>query len=134
MKDASAVSKKWAQNLGAAGQAITDGVNRVTQAPGLAAVAQKAAYVAGVTANADKWGKRTAAVTLPDWQQATISKGVPRIASGAAAAEPKFEAFMSKLLPHIDSTVRTLPPRGGLEQNITRANAFMRGMAKFSNS
>lgn len=131
MKDATQVSKKWSTNLAGSAQAITDGVNRVTQAPGVAAVAQKAAYVAGVQANADKWGRNTAAVSLQEWQQATISKGVPRIASGATAAEPKFEAFMGKLLPFIDGEVRKLPPRGGLEQNINRATMFMRGMTKF---
>jgi hypothetical protein len=133
-KNPADVAKKWSQGLAASGSAITAGVQAVTVAPGQAAVAQKAQYVAGVQANVDKWARRTAAVPLGDWQSAMINKGVPRIATGATAAEPKFEAFMGKLLPHIDQVKRTLPARGNLDQNIARMTTFVRGMTTFKNS
>jgi hypothetical protein len=122
----------WQSHLASAGERITAGVQATTVAPGQAAARQKAAYVANVQASADKWASRTAAVPLGDWQQAVIQKGVPRIAAGATAAQPKFEQFMGKLLPFQDSLKGTLPARGGLDQNITRMDAWVRGMAKFT--
>lgn len=133
-KDPNAIAQKWANNLGSATQAITDGVNSVTVAPGQAAARQKTAWVQNVANSADKWASRTAAVTLPDWQQSMINKGVPRIASGAQAAQPKFGTFMTKLLPYIDQQRAALPPRGNLQQNIQRMTQFVQGMAKFQNS
>ena len=132
-RDPNAVAAKWAQNLSAAGPSIQAGVEAVTTPPGQAAARQVDAYAAGVVAAKQKWARNTAAVPLSDWQQATIQKGVPRIASGAQAAQPKMQQFMQKLLPFIDAKVNALPPRGNLEQNITRATKFMRDMSTFSN-
>lgn len=132
-KDPNSVAQKWATNLGGATTAIQDGVNAVTTSPGQAAARNKAGYLAGVNANVNKWATAVAAVTTNDWQTAMLTKGVPRIATGAAAAQPKMATFMQKLLPFQASLVASLPPRGDLNQNIQRATAFMTGMAKFQN-
>jgi hypothetical protein len=66
-----------------------------------------------------------------EWQQAAIDKGLPRIAQGAQAAQPKMTAFMAQVLPHIAAGQSSLPARGGLEQNIARMTAFTRHMATF---
>lgn len=125
------IAADWAAKLGQSTQKITEGVQSVTVAPGQAAARQKQVWATNTAASVDKWARNTASVTLQDWQSAMIDKGTQRIASGATAAAPKFAQFMSQLLPHIDSVVRTLPPRGGLEANITRSAQFARGMAKF---
>lgn len=127
------ISAKWAQGLASAGQRITDGVNGVTVAPGQAAAAQKQVWQQNTVASVDKWARNTAAVDLPTWRESMITKGLPRIASGATAAQPKFANFMNQLLPHIDAVKRGLPARGGLDQNIARMTAFVRGMAQFQN-
>lgn len=132
-KDPTTVASKWASNLSASTAAITAGVQGVTVPPGQAAARQKAVYTANVAAAADKWAKNVAAVSLATWQSDMVNKGIPRIASGATAAQPKFEAFMTKLLPYINTQVASLPPRGNLEQNISRVSAFIRGMSKFQN-
>lgn len=124
-------AEDWKNRLAASGDKITRGVQAVTTAPGAAAARQKAQYVAAVQASSDKWATRVASVSTAEWQAATINKGVARIASGAAAAQPKFEQFMQQVLPHIASTVSALPARGNLEQNIARSAAFSRGMANF---
>lgn len=126
------IAAKWSQNLGAAGPQIAAGVQSVKVAPGAAAAAQKQVWVQNTTSAANKWAANTAKVTKEEWQAAMINKGVPRIASGAAAAQPNFTQFMAKLLPYIDQQVSVLPARGDLEQNIQRAAAFARGMSKFS--
>ena len=125
------IAQRWAQNLGSATQKITDGVNAVTVAPGQAAARQKAVYLQNVQASVDKWASRTAAVPLETWKQDMINKGVQRIASGATAAQPKFQSFMTALLPHIQSQVSALPARGNLDANINRMVQFVRGMSKF---
>ncbi len=129
-KDPAAVAARWAQGLAGATQKISEGVSAVQVAPGQAAARQMDVYLANVTAAAPKWRAKVAAVSLQDWQQAMISKGVPRISSGATAAQGKFQAVMTQLLPQIDRVVSSLPPRGNLDQNIARATAFMRGMSQ----
>lgn len=125
------VAAQWATRLAQSGDRIAAGVNGVTVAPGTAAARQKTAYTQNVAASADKWARNVAAVPLGEWQTAMREKGVPRIAAGAQAAQPKFTQFMGKLLPYIDSQVAALPARGGLDQNLARMDKFARGMAKF---
>jgi hypothetical protein len=124
-------AEAWAQRLGSSGERIRQGVQSVTTSPGQAAARQKAAYAANVAAAQDKWAARVASVSTSDWQQAVIEKGLPRIAAGAQAAQPKMAAFMAQVLPHIDSVKGSLPPRGNLDANINRMTQFTRGMAKF---
>lgn len=133
-KNPQQVAQQWSQRLAASGDKITAGVQATNVAPGAAAARQKSAYVAGVQAKADKWASNTAAVTLQEWQQAVISKGVPRIAGGAQAAEGKMATFFTQLLPYIDNAKSTLPARGTLDQNIARMDAFARKMSQFKKS
>ena len=127
------VAAKWAQNLGAATQYITAGVNAVTVAPGQQAARQVDAWIQGVQAARNKWQQRVGAVTLQEWQQAMITKGVPRVASGAQAAVPKMSQFLGEFLPfqeRVTQQVRSMP-KGGLEAGINRAIAQIRGTAQF---
>lgn len=128
------IAAKWAQGLSGSTQRITAGVQSVTVAPGQAAARQKQVWAQNTAAAVDKWATKTAAVPLADWQNAMINKGVARIATGATAAQPKFEQFMGKLLPFIATQKASLPARGNLDQNIARMTAFARGMATFKNS
>lgn len=123
------IAAKWSQNLSGATTTITTGVQAVTTPPGQAAARQKSAYVNGVNANQDVWAKNVAAVPLSTWQQDMVNKGIPRIATGAQAAQPKMTTVMSKLLPAISNAVNALPPRGTLAQNLQRANAFATALA-----
>lgn len=124
-------AQAWAQRLAGSTERIQQGVQSVTTSPGQAAARQKQAWAQNTQAAQDKWASRVSAVSTSDWQQATIEKGLPRIAAGAQAAQPKMAQFMGQVLPHIDSVKGSLPARGNLDQNIARMTAFTRGMAQF---
>lgn len=130
-QDASTVAQKWASNLGAATQRIQSGVESVTTSPGQLAARQATLWVQNTQAAQAKFQRNTAAVSLQQWQTATVTKGIPRIASGATAAEPKVQAFMSTFLPFVQAQVNQLPARGNLQQNIQRSAAMITAMTKF---
>lgn len=125
---------KWATNLSAAATngTIQQGIAGVTVAPGQAAARQKTVWVQNVTASQDKWATNVANVSLQSWQSDTVSKGLPRIASGATAAQPKMQAFMTQALPYIQNAVASLPARGNFTQNLARMNAMATAMHNFT--
>ena len=130
-QDSAAVAQKWATNLGGATTAITDGVNAVTTSPGQLAARQAQVWVQNTQAAVAKFQKNAGAVSLQSWQSAMVNKGVPRIASGAAAAQPVMQAFMGTFLPFVQAQVSQLPARGNLQQNIQRSAAMITAMTKF---
>lgn len=128
-KDPVAATQKWVTGMQGAGQAIADGVNAVTVAPGAAAARQKNVYVQNTTAAADKWARNVQAVSLGDWKEAMLNKGVNRVGTGAAASQGKMQNAMTQLLPQIDAIVNSLPPRGDLGANINRMTQFVQKMS-----
>lgn len=126
---------KWSRRLGAAGEDIRRGIARTTEAPGIAAAAQQAVMLQNVTAavSSGKWARRVGAVSLQDWQKSTTEKGIPRIATGAQAAQGKMARVASELLPAVDAAaaMANALPKGTIEDSVNRAATFMREMAKF---
>jgi hypothetical protein len=105
------------------------GAQAVTTPPGQAAAAQQAVWLQNVTASANLWAQNVAAVTTQQWQQAYIQKGLPRVATGAQAAQPQFAQILARIIAAEKSIVAGLPARGNLDQNIARSGAFQRAMA-----
>lgn len=128
MPSAADAAQRWSQNFGAAGARWSAGIDAVTTAPGIAAAAASDRYVQGVNANAPKWASRVAAVPLQTWKDTSKTKGAGRLASGAAAGLPKFQAAIQKVLDAEKSIISGLPPRGTVEQNIQRSSAFQLAM------
>lgn len=137
-KNASDVAAKWSKNLASSGDSIRQGVQNVTQAPTQKAAQNVNAYVNGVNqaAASGKWQRGLNRVSLQDWQNATLQKGLPRITSGATAGKSKMESFMTQFLPHVDQLQNVLAsmPRGDIEQNKARMLAAVDHMAKFKRS
>lgn len=121
----------WVAGLSSKTAKMTAGAQAVTVSPGQAAARQAQAYVQGVQANLQKWQTNVGRVTLADWQQAYVQKGVPRIATGAQASQAKFSQFMSQLLPFVERGRSSLPARGTFEQNLTRMTSWAQYMHGF---
>lgn len=122
--------------MNAAGTYIKNGVNSVTVAPGQAAAAAQDRMLAGVTAavQSGKWARAVSGVSLQTWQNAMINKGIPRIAQGTAQAVTTKGPQIDTLLANIATAASAANalPKGGLEQGIARATAFMRAMSAAS--
>lgn len=123
---------RWAQNLSAAGPRIQAGVQAVKVAPGQAAARQADVWLANTTAAKSKFATNVANVSLGSWQSDMINKGLPRISSGASAAQDKVATFMNKLLPFITAGQSQLPARGNFEANLNRMVSWSRYMKTFS--
>jgi hypothetical protein len=126
---------KWKRRISAATQDVRTGVERVTTAPTELAVAKKDKMVARLNeamANG-KWEAGLRRVSLQDWKDAMLNKGLGRISQGADAATGKVESFAAELLPHIDAGVRSLQsmPDVTIEDSINRVGTFLRHMHTF---
>jgi hypothetical protein len=133
--NASAVAQSWVQGMQQATAKITAGVQATTQSPTAAAAAAVNFWQQQVSSPkaANNFVKGLNKVSLQDWQQAMLNKGVNRVGSGAAAAQSKFQTFMSAFLPFIQNVaaqVRAMP-KTTLEDRIARMVAQVRGAAQF---
>ena len=133
--NAQEVAEKWSRRLTAATPDMQKGVAGTKINPATQAIAKKDKMRQNLLASIDsgKWERGLQGVTLASWQKAMIDKGIPRVAAGAVAAQPKMQAFMSELLPYQDNLINEVNnmPDLTLEDNIARMSAFVRGMSNF---
>lgn len=124
----------WASGLQGASARIRRGVEKVTEAPGQKAAKESARYLTGVQNKVDLWKRRVSAVSVEDWRNMLLEKGLGRIAQGVTSAKPAQVQMAQRLLSEIDAAVTEANkiPKGDIEQSIQRAAAFMRRMAKAS--
>lgn len=137
-QDPATVAQRWVQRLGGATDKIRQGVQGVTTSPTQQAAAAVATWQARVAdpATAQKFQRSLSRVSLADWQNAMLNKGIPRIATGAANAQPKFQNFLQQFLPFVEQVaagVRQMP-KATLDDRINRAVAQIRGTAAFKRS
>lgn len=133
--DPATIAAKWATNLSNSVNSIRAGVQAVTTSPTQLAAAAVTTWQARLAdpATATKYTRGLQRVTLNDWQQAMLNKGIPRISSGAQAATPKFQKFLTAFLPfemNVAQQVRSMP-KATLQDRINRAVAQIQGNAQF---
>lgn len=125
---------KQARNLKNSLPDIRAGIQRVTVAPGQAAVAQQDRMRTKVLEAIDSglWASKTRAVSLQEWQDAALTKGVDRIAVGIDAAKDKQVQMASRLLPLVDAAAAraNAMPKVTLQDSIARMTTFVTEMAK----
>lgn len=127
--------EKHARRVKGALEDMRQGVERVTEAPGVRAAKKADKMRANLLEALDsgKWQRRVAAVTAEEWKAAMLNKGVNRVAAGIDAAHDKVRAFAEQLLSYqanLMSQVENMPDLT-LEDSIARATAWIRGMSKF---
>lgn len=124
---------KWANRLSGASADIQKGVQNVSVAPTQKAAAAKAKMRQNILAAIDNgtWENGLKAVSLQDWQNAFIQKGIPRITQGTQAAQSKVADFHSKLQPAQDALSAKVAsmPKMNLPDSIARMTTFVQGMA-----
>lgn len=128
--DATGYLDKWGKRLNAATPEMTQGVKNVTQAPGVKAAAQADYWIQRINESKQVWAKAVASVSLADWQDAMINKGIGRIAAGVAQAQKTKVAAIEKLLNAVDKSTSSIQsmPRTTIEQRIQRSAAFQMAM------
>lgn len=121
------ISQKWLTNFGNAQQAMTDGVNAVTEAPGAKAAAVSALWLMRLQQSQQKWAARVGAVTLPEWKSAMINLGIPRAQQGAQQKQARYTAFITEYSNFLSSAVPAIRqmPKGSLSASIARASAMI---------
>lgn len=83
-----------------------------------------------------KYANRVQSVSLSDWKSAYINKGIPRVASGAQAAQPKMQAFLQDFLPvaaAVSAQVDAMP-KATIEDSVNRAATAIRAFAAYGAS
>ena len=131
-------AEKMARRLSASTEDIRSGIQRVTTAPSQAAIAQKELLKMKIIQAIDDgtWEAGLNSVSLQDWKDAAINKGLNRIGPGINAAKPKLIKFATQLLPAVDAAAAEAKamPKGTLEDSIARMTTFTRRMAEFKRS
>lgn len=129
-------AQSWKEGLQKAAQRIAQGVDNVTVSPTELAAANldtaAANYQEAVTSG--RMARALRNVSLADWKDAFKTKGIPRIASGAAAAMPKMEAFNSKWYPIMEAASQQAKriKKGTIEDSLARVRVIMEAGKKFA--
>lgn len=135
-KSAQQVAQKWSQNLMAAVPSITAGVNGVQTSPTQLAANNVQGYLTGVqnAVATGRWQSGLQSVSLQDWKNAMLNKGVPHIQTGATQGQAKVQSAFGPLLDYIYNgrdQINASNPRGTLQQNIARSQAMITYMANY---
>lgn len=127
-------AEKWGRRMKGSTEDMRNGISNVKTAPGEMAAKQVALMKANLLKSIEDgtWERNVRKVGLVEWQEKMLNKGLPRVAAGVDAAQPKQVGMATKLLAAVDATVAEVnqTPRGTLEDNINRMTTFARGMAK----
>lgn len=134
-KNAAAVAAKWQSRTKAAVNEMKSGVEATTVAPGqqAAANADKWQQKLAQAETLDKFRRRVGGVSLQQWKDSMINKGVARVAAGVDAAAPVMAQFMTDFLPHVQAVADRVKqmPHLTVEDGIQRASEQIRGNSTF---
>jgi len=126
---------KHARRLKASTEDIRLGVERVTDSPTAKAAAKADKMINNLSeaVRTGKWARGLNRVSLEEWKTKTLEKGLGRIAAGVDAARGKQIDFATQLFAHENALLGTISnmPDLTLEDSVSRATAWIRGMAKF---
>ena len=126
---ASTWASRWKTGMQNASTKMQEGVNAVTEAPGVKAAAASALWLTNVTKAEAKFARNVAAVSLDSWKNSYIKKGIPAISNAATVAESKVNTAATKLIPVINNLLTTIPARTAtLDGNLARVRHMAAGL------
>lgn len=127
--------EKYTRRMKGATEDIKRGVERVREAPGAKAAAKQEKMRQGILDAIDsgKWKQRVSAVTVDEWRNHMLNKGLNRISAGVDAAADKLDTFYGQLFEHQDRVGATVDKMDDLtfEARLERMVAYSRGMREF---
>jgi hypothetical protein len=125
--NATQITAKWLTNYQGASTAMTQGAQAVTVAPGQLAAQAAALWLQRLQASQKKWSDHVGNVTLPEWQNAYVTLGIPRGQAGAQSKQGKYNTFITAYLQFLGNAVTTVKamPKGTLAAGIARSNAMI---------
>ena len=129
-------AEKQARNLKNSLPDIRAGIERVSTAPGVAAAAAQTRMKDNLNRSIDdgRWAAKVRGVTLEEWKNAALNKGVDRIiAAGIDQAHDKQVQMAGRLLAAVDSSAAksNAMPKGTIQDSIARMTTFVEDMHKF---
>lgn len=128
-------AEKWGRNLKRSGDDIRRGVERVSEAPGAKAAAKQDKMLSRLIARVEDgtWAERVSSVSLSEWKDKMINKGISRISAGVDGANGKVVEFHQQLEEHQDRITTELDrmPDVTLEDSIQRMTHQVRRMSEF---
>ncbi len=127
--------EKHAANLKASIPYMEAGIKRVTESPTKKAAAAQTKMLQNLTkaVNNGKWAAGLNRVTLGEWQDKMINKGLQRISIGIDEAKPKTLEFYTKFFPFLDQVKSKVDkmPSVTLQDNIQRMITQITEASKF---
>jgi len=103
-------------------------VMAVSEPPGVAAARQVDKMRSGILESLDNgtWQRAVEGVSLQDWQQAMIQKGIPRLSIGVDQAADKIRGNIDALLADVASSKDEVDrmPNGSFADSIQRMTRF----------
>jgi hypothetical protein len=129
VKTAAQAAQNWVNSAGRAATAFQEGVQSTQKDQAALAVAQQATLLANFNAavTSGRWAAGVQRRGTPYWKSQTLAK-VTNYSTGFTAGAANQAAAIGKILQAESGLVNALPPRGDINQNLQRAQAFALGM------
>jgi len=133
MQNPQLVASKWVRGMQNAGESMKAGIQAVSVAPGQIAAARADLYRQKVIEAVDsgRYQAATAAVSLEEWKQAALTKGVSAATSRAQQSQDKVLRFLNFWLPITQQASQMVQgmPKGTLENAKARMIANVEFLA-----
>ena len=125
MKTPQQAAQAWTNSAGAAAANFQQGVEGFQGDWAGATTSQGAAYINGVQQaySSGRWAAGVNRTGTNGWKSQTVAK-LANYSVGFNAGASRFQSAIAKVISAEQNIVAGLPPRGSLQQNLARANAF----------
>ena len=127
MPDATTMAKNWQSGVMNGAQKYRDGINNVTDHPGVKAAAQQAKLLQNITnaIQSGRWGRNVSSYNLANWKSTASGVGASNYTNGAQKGLPKYQQFANAIAPRLAQLKQQI---AGMP-NTTPADADARALA-----